>query len=238
MRILLGLVLVCVAANADASEAAPGRQQAATLDRTVRIQMDYLIYLPADYDKQERWPLLLFLHGSGERGDDLELIKKHGPPKQIHEGKNFPCIVVSPQCPKDQRWQPMALSALVDEIVENFRVDEDRIYVTGLSMGGAGSWSLAVYAPHRFAALVPICGGGEVNRAKEIAHLPTWVFHGAKDPTVPLQRSQEMVEALKKHGGDPKFTVYPDAGHDSWTQTYENAELYDWLLQQKRSSAK
>ena len=209
-------------------------QQPARLDRAVKVQMGYLLYLPEDYEQKESWPLLLFLHGSGERGTDLQLVKKHGPPKLIEAGKQFPFIVVSPQCPEGQWWQPVELTALLDEIVEKYKVDQDRIYVTGLSMGGFGTWSLAAYAPHRLAAIAPICGGGETYWTERFSHLPVWVFHGAKDKGVPLQRSEKMVESLKKHGGNVKLTVYPEAGHDSWTETYDNPELYEWLLEQKR----
>jgi len=209
-------------------------QQSAKLDRAIKVQMGYLVYLPEDYEEKGSWPLLLFLHGSGERGTDLQLVKRHGPPKLIEEGKQFPFIVVSPQCPEGQWWQSVELTALLDEIVEKYKVDEDRIYVTGLSMGGFGTWSLAAYAPHRLAAIAPICGGGESYWTKRFSHLPVWVFHGAKDKGVPLRRSEEMVESLKKHGGNVKFTVYPEAGHDSWTETYDNPQLYDWLLGQER----
>jgi predicted peptidase len=216
------------------------RQTAATLDVQVPVKLDYLLYLPADYEEHESWPLLLFLHGAGERGDDLELVKKHGPPKLIEGGKEFPFIVVSPQCPKDRWWtsELIALSALVDEIEKKYKVDPDRIYVTGLSMGGFGTWALAGYSPRRFAAIVPICGGGEslVGRML-LRRMPVWAFHGAKDPVVPLQRSEDMVNALRASGNsEAKLTVYPEAGHDSWTETYENAELYDWLLSHKRGS--
>jgi predicted peptidase len=114
-------------------------------------------------------------------------------------------------------------------------VDPDRVYLTGLSMGGYGTWSLAAAHPERFAAIVPICGGGNPADAAKLASLPVWVFHGAKDPTVPLERSKEMVEAIKSAGGNPRFTIYPEAGHDSWTETYNNPELYQWLLEQKKS---
>jgi predicted peptidase len=214
----------------------PGNQKSARLDTQVKVQMDYLLYLPKDYDKQESWPLVLFLHGAGERGDDLELVKVHGPPKLIAEGKDFPFIVVSPQCPKERWWEPIELTALLDQIVKTHKVDEDRICVTGLSMGGFGSWRLAAYTPHRFAAIAPICGGGETYWTRRFPHLPVWVFHGAKDTGVPLERSQEMVDALKKAGGEPKLTVYPEAGHDSWTETYNNPKFYEWLMEQERST--
>jgi predicted peptidase len=211
-----------------------GAQQKAHLDRAYRVTMDYLLYLPKTYEERDHWPLLLFLHGAGERGSDLDLVKKHGPPKLIEAGQDMPFIVVSPQCSRRRWWQPWELAALVDEICEKHHVDQDRIYVTGLSMGGFGTWALAAYQPDRFAAIAPICGGGETRWARNLSHLPIWVFHGAKDEAVPLARSEEMVEALKRAGGNVKFTVYPEAEHDSWTETYDNPELYQWLLEQKR----
>ena len=201
------------------------------------VSGQYLLYLPPDYKKQrgKRWPLVLFLHGSGERGDDLELVKKHGPPKLVEQGRQFPFILASPQCPAEQCWDIVALGALVDVLARNYRVDPQRIYVTGMSMGGYGTWELAQAMPERFAAIAPVCGGGRPLTARNIAHLPVWVFHGAKDKTVPLEQAERMVNALKKAGAkQARFTVYPDAGHDSWTQTYENPELYEWLLKQHK----
>lgn len=206
------------------------RQKGAKLDVQIRITADYLLYLPKDYDQQEKWPLVLFLHGRGESGDNLDLVKTHGLPKLIAAGKEFPFIVVSPQCPKDSWWNSDILLALLDDVERNYKVDKERIYVTGLSMGGFGTWNLTFRAPHRFAAIAPVCGGGEAYWGQKIAHVPAWVFHGAKDPVVPLSRSEIMVENMKKKGGDPKLTVYPEAAHDSWTETYNNPELYTWLL--------
>ncbi|GAB4135234.1 MAG: prolyl oligopeptidase family serine peptidase [Planctomycetaceae bacterium] len=203
-------------------------------DSPKATSLKYLLTLPEDYKSKTAWPLVLFLHGAGERGDNLELVKKHGPPKLIAAGKKFPFITVSPQCPKNQRWNAKQLIALLDDIEQKYHVDPNRVYVTGLSMGGFGTWRLAAYAPKRFAAIAPICGGGDVKSAKRIAHLPVWVFHGAKDRGVPLKLSEDMVEALRKAGGKPKLTVYPNAGHDSWTVTYNNPEFYKWLLAQKR----
>jgi len=213
------------------------RQQPQTLDRVVKVTFKYLLYLPEDYEKQASWPLLLYLHGSGERGDDLQLVKKHGPPKLIEAGRKFPFLVVSPQCPKSKSWEPFELTALLDDVNEHYKVDPDRIYATGISMGGFGTWSLAAYTPRRFAAIVPICGGGDPFTTRRLGHLPIWVFHGAKDPAVPLERSEKMVEALKKNGNDVQFTVYPEAGHDCWTETYDNPKLYEWLLLQRRQTA-
>jgi predicted peptidase len=234
IAILLAGAAVLVPTMASAAEPTTG-QKPGEADRSGKVQLKYLLHLPKDYDQKESWPLLLFLHGIGERGDNLDRVKSHGPPKLIEAGKDFPFIVVSPQCPGDRWWKPEDLSALLDEIVGKYKVDKDRIYVTGLSMGGFGTWSLAAFSPDRFAALVPICGGGDPDTASKLAHVPIWVFHGAKDSVVPVKRSEEMVTALKKADGNVKFTVYPEAGHDSWTEAYNSPELYDWLLQQKRA---
>jgi predicted peptidase len=234
MTILRAVGIGTASEPSDDGQVAEFRQKPREMERIRKVSMRYLLYLPKDYEQQDSWPLLLFLHGAGERGDDLDLVKKHGPPMLIERGQEFPFIVVSPQCPTNRRWEPFELAALLDEIVEKHRVDQDRIYVTGLSMGGFGTWSLAAYQPDRFAALVPICGGGEPIMARLLRPIPTWVFHGAKDAVVPLERSTIMVEAMKKAGGDVKFTIYPEAGHDSWTDSYANPELYEWLLQQKR----
>jgi len=203
------------------------------------VSLRYLLSLPTGYErsKTKRWPLILFLHGAGERGDDLSLVRKHGLPRVVAERRvpgfeNFPFIAVSPQCPTDRWWsrETLALEALLEGIEQEFRVDPDRIYLTGLSMGGFGTFALAATLPDRFAAIVPICGGGSRTDARRLGHIPLWVFHGAKDETVPLRSSAEMVEAIARFGGSPRFTVYPDAKHDSWTETYDNPDLYHWLL--------
>ena len=233
-NLMLTLALLSATASGGSAFCDDQLQKAAKLDVQIHVQMDYLIYLPQDYDKQEKLPLLLFLHGSGERGNDLQKVKVHGPPKLIAAGKEFPFIVVSPQCREDMWWEPIELMALLDEIESKYKVDTDRIYVTGLSMGGFGAWRLVAYVPDRFAAIAPICGGGEIYWGKSIARLPVWAFHGEKDDVVPVERSQAMVDAMKKEGGNPKLTIYPNADHDSWTETYDNPELYEWLLAQKR----
>lgn len=208
-----------------------------TLQKTV--DLSFLLYLPQDYARSEKdYPLILFLHGAGERGDDLNLVKIHGIPKMIEQGKDFPFIVISPQCPIDRWWvDPWlleALNALLDQTIAKYRVDESRVYLTGLSMGGFGAWALSMMYPEKFAAIAPICGGGMPWMAFRIKDIPIWAFHGAKDPVVPIQRSEEIVEALKKIGGNIKFTIYPEAGHDSWTETYNNPELYKWFLEHQK----
>jgi predicted peptidase len=218
-----------------------GRQTAELFQKEISqiFQLNYLLYLPDDYSEGTPLPLVLFLHGAGERGNDLGKLGKHGPPKLVDGGQAFPFVLVSPQCPEDSWWKPDALMALVDEIVETHAIDEDRIYVTGLSMGGYGTWALAGDYADRFAAIAPICGGGTRQHARRIAQakIPTWVFHGAKDATVPFDESERLVNLMKKFEGDVKLTVYPDAGHDAWTETYDNPEVFEWLLSHKRSSA-
>jgi predicted peptidase len=211
------------------------------MERTLKIdtELDYLLYLPGTNSApEETWPLMIFLHGAGERGDDLEKVKCHGPPRLIAEGRELPFIIASPQCPEGISWSNpemiLALNALVDELTASHPVDESRIYLTGLSMGGFGTWSLAATYPQRFAAIAPVCGGGNRMEARRLANMPVWVFHGARDKVVPLSMSQEMVDALEKKGSTVKFTVYPEAGHDSWTETYYNEELYTWMLEHRR----
>jgi len=202
------------------------------------VSLKYQLFLPSKYgaDKKTQWPLMLFLHGAGERGNDVEKVKKHGPPKLVARRKAFPFVVVSPQCRENGRWDPDELMALIDDVVGRYRIDEDRIYVTGLSMGGYGTWTLAGAYPDRFAAIAPICGGGMRFSARSIAQakLPTWVFHGGKDRTVPIEESQRMVDMMERFEGDVKFTIYPKAQHDSWTETYNNPELYKWFLSHRR----
>lgn len=198
-----------------------------------------LVYLPEDYNQNptKKYPLLIFLHGSSESGNDLEKVKKYGPPKLIAQGKSFPFIIISPQLPMKyaSKWP----SKLVNEVYEigtkNFRVDKDRFYLTGVSVGGAGTWTYAVTYPDKVAAIAPICGWGNPSQACAMKDIPTWAFHGAKDKVISIEASQKMVNALKKCGAEPKFTVYPKAGHDSWTITYDNPTLYEWFLSQSKS---
>ncbi len=204
-----------------------------------KVQLNYLLFLPKDYysEPEKKFPMILFLHGAGERGDNLELLKLHGIPKIVEKNEDFPFIAVSPQCPAESWWtfELEALEALLNDIINKYKVDKDRIYLTGLSMGGFGTWSLAIRNPDTFAAIAPICGGGDPQKVCAIKDVPTWVFHGAKDEIVPLQQSENMVKALKECGGDVQFTIYPEAGHDSWTMTYDNPELYEWFLKHSRS---
>ena len=232
---LLAVFIAPIAVRGDDKPASPQQEKSFEKEVKVTVKLNYLLYLPEGYGTSAKsWPLILFLHGAGESGSDLAMVKKHGPPKILETKKDFPFIVVSPQSP-GRGWNPDTLSALLDDVVSNYRVDKDRIYLTGLSMGGYGTWGLAAAHPERFAAIAPICGGSNVRDAAKLKALPIWVFHGAKDNTVPIARSEEMVKALKDVGAEVKFTVYPEAGHDSWTETYDNPELYSWMLAHTRS---
>jgi predicted peptidase len=206
--------------------------------------LDYLLFVPRDYQEGSTtlWPLILFLHGRGESGDNLNIVKRHGIPRVIEEAEDFPCITVSPQCPANTDWVALIgpLMSLLSSIIEEFRVDPQRIYLTGLSMGGRGAWALAVEHPEIFAALIPICGRVPdvdqfMEKVKVLKDVPIWVFHGAKDSTVPIENSELIVAALRAVQGNVSYTVYPDADHDSWTETYNNPELYRWMLSQSLS---
>jgi predicted peptidase len=197
----------------------------------------YWLYLPKDDESRsgKKYPLLLFLHGAGERGSDPEKVKVHGPPKLCEKADSWPMITVSPQCPSDKYWSAEQLILLLDHLMAVYSVDEDRIYVTGLSMGGYGSWMLACEIPDRLAAVAPICGGGDPEQAERLVDLPVWAFHGGADPVVPPKLSGDMIEAIRRAGGrHAKLTIYPEARHDSWTETYNDPDFYQWLQAQSR----
>lgn len=241
--VLTVIVLLCGCAE-DKVVSEPGRH-AMSFNKSIKkdISLNYWLYLPADYGKAEKkWPLMMFLHGAGERGDDLNQVLAHGPARLASEDKDFPFIIISPQCPKGDWWGNKAdeLVALCDHVADTYAVDENRLYITGLSMGGYGTWQVIGMYPNKFAAAAPVCGGGNTAIAKHyMKDIPIWVFHGGKDNVVPLRKSEEMVDALKKCGNKKvKFTVYHEAGHDSWTETYNNPELYEWFLEQHLADPK
>lgn len=201
-----------------------------------KVGLNYLLYLPEDYGQHGDWPLVMSLHGVGERGDDLDLVKLHGIPK-ISETSELPFVAVSPQCPDYCTWDMLLddLYELLEEIKGVYNIDKDRVYLTGLSMGGHGTWTFAVRHPEAFAAIVPICGWlVSPKDARSLAHVPIWVFHGAKDCVVPVGSSEAIVDVLRDCGADVRFTVYPEAGHDSWTAAYNEPRLFEWMLSQTR----
>jgi predicted peptidase len=240
IELITTIVMISIASGLS-DEPTPGKQveqEFKTGDKTIR----YLLYLPNDYATHEsNLPILLFLHGRGESDGPLSLVKKWGPPRLIERGESFHYLVVSPQCPRSPvSWanadQQSLLLALLEHIIQTCKADPDRIYLTGLSMGGYGSWRLAADHPERFAAVVPICGGGKPEDAPKLKSLPIWVWHGAADTTVPPKRSVEMVEAIKQAGGNNiQFTTLEGIGHNSWEAAYASPDLYRWLDKQSAS---
>ena len=197
----------------------------------------YVVYVPPSYKGDKEFPIILFLHGLGESGNDGEKQTKQGLGPAIKKKADFPFIVVFPQSQK-KSWKADSSDAkralaILAEVGKAYKVDSKRVYLTGLSMGGFGTWSLAVAHPKRWAAIAPICGGGDPKSAEKIKDIPCWCFHGSADPAVKVERSREMIEALKKAGGNPKYDEYEGVGHNSWDRAYANEELYTWFLAQK-----
>ena len=198
---------------------------------TKNIKFDYLLYTPENWDKSKKFPLLVFLHGAGERGDDIALAGRYGPFKYAAEGKNYPFVMVAPQCKSNKYWGNYleSLDLFLDDIIEKYNIDEKRIYLTGLSMGGTGTWHWLMASPQRFAAAAPVCGTGICWYACRIAHKPIWVTHGTADTVVPYDESVRMIEFLKKSGGEPILTTLEGVGHNAWDYAYTD-ELTDWFL--------
>ncbi|MES2980730.1 MAG: prolyl oligopeptidase family serine peptidase [Verrucomicrobiota bacterium] len=212
----------------------------------------YRYSAPAKLESGKKYPLVLFLHGAGERGNDNEAQLKHGVNAILQNTEKLgqPIFLIAPQCPKDARWEdankrptnpkdPRSLLdhilSLVEETTKQQAVDPKRIYITGLSMGGFGTWSALAKEPDLFAAAIPICGGGSPDTVKEFKDVPIWIFHGDADNVVAPAGSQNMFDALKKAGSEAKLTLYPGVGHNSWTQTYSDIEVIRWFLAQQKS---
>jgi predicted peptidase len=216
--------------------------------------LPYQLLKPSGYDPQKKYPLVLFLHGAGERGTDNHAQLTHvarifATPENR---RTYPCFVLAPQCPPERKWAevdwsamhhktpekpsiPLALAMeVIAQLQKEYSIDAKRLYVMGLSMGGYGSWDAISRYPETFAAAVPICGGGDEDKAPAIAKIPVWVFHGDHDGAVKVERSRNMVAALKKAGGSPKYTEYPGVGHDSWVPASKEPELLPWLFRQTR----
>ena len=206
-------------------------------ETVLKEKLQYYLYFPEEYvEKEDKlFPLLLFLHGGGESGDSLAVLKKNGPPKMLAEGRQFPFLVLAHQNPHKKKWWNVhAVMQLLDTVMANYRIDPKRIYLTGLSRGGSASWDMVVQYPDRFAALAVVCGMAPVPYASWIRKsLPIWVFHGTEDRSIPFSESENMVAVLREMGYDITFTVYEGVGHNSWEQAYQTEELYDWLMKQK-----
>lgn len=217
-------------------------------------KLQYRLLKPADFDSDKKYPLVIFLHGAGERGADNVAQLKHCMAQfcTTEHRQQYPCYVLAPQCPEEQKWADIDWSSdkpdfpekisrsldltmqVVDAMLADAAVDKNRVYIAGLSMGGYGTWDALARRPELFAAAIPICGGGNVESVAVFKDIPLWCFHGGDDRVVKTQKSRDMIAALKAAGGEPRYTEYPGVGHDSWTQTFANEETFRWLFGQKR----
>ncbi|MEO2053445.1 MAG: PHB depolymerase family esterase [Allomuricauda sp.] len=209
------------------------------IETVTKEQFEYYLYYPEEYNENEEqdFGLLLFLHGGGEAGRDVGEIKKSGPPKLLAEGKQFPFLILAPQNPHERKWwNTEAIKQLLDTVVKENRVDESRIYLTGLSRGGSAAWEMATQYPNTFAAMAVVCGMAPLPYAHWIdKSMPIWVFHGEKDDVIGVEESDNMVEKLKDMGYDVQYTRYKDAGHTIWGRAYTTDSLYTWMAKQKRT---
>ncbi len=255
-RLLALGCLLCLPALAWAADDRE-RFEARTYTDAAGTKLLYRLLKPKDYDPKRRYPVVVFLHGAGERGNDNFAQLKHGMADFASDAvrEKYPAFVIAPQCPVNQRWvevdwgaekhdmpekpaSPMRLTlGALEQLGKEFSFDPDRLYITGLSMGGYGAWDALQRHPGMFAAAIPICGGGDPKYAVKFAKVPVWAFHGDKDTAVRPERSREMIAALKAAGGAPKYTEYENTGHDSWSATYRNPEVYAWLFAQQRPAA-
>lgn len=223
---------------------------------TTKETIAYRLMRPEHVEKDRKYPLVVFLHGAGERGDDNLAQLKYLPTWLAEPAmrRAHPCYVLAPQCRKNQLWAPFDWSdkrsspitdeptidlagaiAALERVMSEESVDPARVLLTGLSMGGYGSWEWAMRMPDRFAAVVPICGGGDERQAARLINLPTWCFHGDADNVVPVERSRTIVAAIREAGGSPRYSELPGVGHDSWTPAYRDPDLLEWLFAQKRT---
>jgi predicted peptidase len=248
------LSAVALSARAEPKEGSTDLLEKKTYTDADGKKLPYRLLTPPNYDPKAKYPLVVFLHGAGERGDDNQKQLVHGVPEFLtkENREKYPCFLVAPQCPEGAKWvevdwsadshvmpkessEPLRLTfGLIDALQKDYSIDPKRIYITGLSMGGFGTWDAIARKPDLFAAAVPVCGGADEKTAERIAKLPIWAFHGAKDGAVKPSRSRNMIAALKKAGGDPKYTEYPDEGHASWVPAYKDADMLKWLFAQKR----
>jgi predicted peptidase len=236
---LVSLAALLVTSQSPAADPAPGKQVEQSFTSSAGTVVPYLLYLPAERAPRAKAPTMLFLHGRGESRGPLSIVAKWGPPRMAARGDDLPYIIVSPQCPAETRWtapeQQAAVIELLDHIVEKFSGDPARLYLTGLSMGGYGTWKLAALHAEKFAAAAPVCGGGDPADAAKLKEIPLWVWHGTEDDPVPYSKSVEMVEAIEKAGGDKvRFTTLKHVGHNCWSAAYATPELYSWFASHSR----
>ena len=224
------------------SRSTNGRQTQEKFTSSDGTIVEYLLFKPDDAAaaNNRARPLMLFLHGRGESKGPVQRVAQWGPPKFAQRGDDLPYILVSPQCPEQDGWgsetQLQLLTELLDHIESQHPVDSSQIFLTGLSMGGYGCWALAARNPDRFAAVAPICGGGDPAWATSLKSVPIWAFHGTDDRVVPLEKSETMVNAIRAAGGTQvRLTKLEHIGHNSWSAAYATPELYEWMQQSAQS---
>jgi len=232
MNLLQHITILLVVCSVSTIQAA---QSDGVFQATVskKVLLHYRTITPKNYNPQKKYPLLLFLHGKGEQGDDLDKVQVHGPFNKVAE-LELPVLIVAPQTPLDEWWDADSLSALVDHLLETLPVDRTRVYLTGLSMGGHGTWMLAAQRPEVFAAIAPVCGFSRSVDPGSLRSMPIWIFHGDEDTVINFRESTRMANALYAVNNNVRLTIYPHVGHDSWTETYNNQKLYDWLLSHRK----
>lgn len=199
-----------------------------------KATLKYILTAPTDFDGSESLPMIVFLHGAGERGNDLEKIKAHGIPKLFSKDENYEgirAITISPQCPEERTWYDFKwdVISLIDEVADKYNVDKSKISLCGISMGGFGTWEIALQVPEKLFKIAPVCGGGMSWRAWYLRNTPIRVYHGGLDNIVPLCMSEVMVNAIREQGGNVEFTIYEDLYHDCWTRAFEQTDLIAWL---------
>lgn len=241
LRLCLGLLVLALVVQAAADEAKP---ETGFLKRVFKgpdgKEAKYMLFVPPDFKPDQPYPVIVFLHGSGASGSDGEKQSRVGLGQAIHRNEMgfSPFLVVLPQSQlkswKAESEDGKRVMAILDEVSMTYKVDAKRIYLTGQSMGGSGTWSLAAAYPDRWAAIVPICGVANPATADRIKKIPCWCFHGDADPLVSVEQSRKMIEALKKAGAMPRYEEYAGVGHNSWERAYATKELYEWLLKQQK----
>ena len=205
--------------------------------KTGLFKLGYYVFEP-ETSNTEKVPLIVFLHGAGERGngdEDLEFLKRNAMPNYISEGKEYSAIVLAPQCPMNTVWNNIVfeLKELIDKVVLQYNIDTTKISITGISMGGFGSWEMGILFPDFFSAVGPVCGGGMSWRCGELKNTPVWALHGDADSVVPVRNSIEMVDAVNNNGGNARLTIFHGVEHCSWDDAYLNTNLVEWLITQK-----
>jgi predicted peptidase len=250
---ILGAIAAALIATGSTMSAEPPLEEHTHIDMRGE-KLPYRLLKPLTIEKGKRYPLVIFLHGAGERGTDNKKQLVHGVPQFAanETREKYPCFLIAPQCPEGRRWVEVDWSAdrhtqpkepsdaarltleLIEKAIKELAIDRKRIYITGLSMGGYGTFDLIARRPDLFAAAAPVCAGADEATADKIKHIPIWAFHGAKDTAVKPARSRRMIAALEKAGGKPKYTEYPDVGHNSWDKAYRDPEFYKWFFAQKK----